>query len=347
MMNMNRRDFVYSLGVLYSAMFTGCWDSLKVLFKKTKGERAPAGRENLFQEEGKSLVAVVGGKDIKAMVREAVSLIGGLERMDVKGKNVLVKPNVVAGRPNPTTTNPKVVGAVVEMLYQGGAKGVFVGDMSALRMLPTKDNMEKTGITRAAEEAGARVLYFEDHEWINVKIPKGRYVREVGVTEWVFRAERVVNLPVIKTHRSAGYSICLKNFVGATHLKQRPYFVDRGHWEEVVAELNLAWSPELNIVDGTRTMVEGGPWRGTERETALVLASGDRIAADVVGMGVIKAFGLWKDAPSRVWEQRQIKRAVEAGLGAKSSEEMKVLASSLDGSQEFNALMEKVRAEIL
>jgi uncharacterized protein (DUF362 family) len=220
-MNINRRDFFYSAGVLYSALLSGCWDSLKVLFKKAKQERPPEAREDPFREAGKSLVAVVGGRDIKAMLKEAVSLIGGLERADIRGKVVLVKPNVVAGRPNPTTTNPEVVGAVVEVLYEEGAKGVLVGDMSALRKLPTRDNMEKTGIARAAEEAGARVLCFEDYEWIKVKIPQGRYLKEVGVTEWVFRADRVVNLPVLKAHKSAGYSICLKNFVGATHFRGR------------------------------------------------------------------------------------------------------------------------------
>jgi uncharacterized protein (DUF362 family) len=345
-MNMNRRDLFYSAGVLSSALLSGCWDSLRVLFRRAKEERPPAARGNPFLEDGKSLVAVVGGRDLKAMVREAVALIGGLGKAGIRGKTVLVKPNVVGGRPNPATTSPGVVRAVVEMLYEEGARGVLVGDMSAFRKLPTGVNMERTGIRRAAEEAGARVLHFEDHEWINVKLPMGRYITEVGVAEWVFKADRIVNLPVLKTHRSAGYSICLKNFVGATHFRERPYFVDRRHWAEVVAELNLAWSPDLNIVDGTKAMVEGGPWRGVEREANLVMASGDRVAADAVGLGIIKAFGLWEGRPSRVWEQGQIRRAAELGLGAGGVEDMKVLAASLDGSQEFRRLMEKMREGI-
>ena len=137
-------------------------------------------------------------------------------------------------------------------------------------------------------------------------------------------------------------TICVKNFVGATHFRQRPYFVDSRHWEEVVSEINLACSPDLNIVDGTKIMVSVGPRQGQEKDTNLILASGDRVAADIVGLGVIKSFGLAKKiAEKNVWQQRQIKRAVELSLGAKNAGEMKLLLKSLDGSREFAALMEK------
>jgi uncharacterized protein (DUF362 family) len=124
--------------------------------------------------------------------------------------------------------------------------------------------------------------------------------------------------------------------------------VDSDHWEEVVAEINLAYRPDLNIVDGTTIMVEGGPWSGQERNTDLVLASGDRVAADVVGLGLIKSFGLWKGVAARsVWDQRQIKRAVETGLGAKSGKDIKILAASLDKSRVFDDLMKTVRENVM
>jgi uncharacterized protein (DUF362 family) len=346
-MKLSRRGFFYLLALLAAAVLLLNWRSLKVFVSKPGGTRRPARRENPFTEGNRSLVSVVGGRDVKTMVREAVFRIGGFERIGVRGKAVLVKPNVVAGRKQPTTTNPEVVRAVVGLLYEEGAARVYVGDMSAMMRLPTKANMEKTGIRQAAEEAGAEVLYFEDHGWVRVALPEGRHLREVDVSEWIFRVDRVVNLPVIKTHRSARYSICLKNFVGATHFKQRPYLVDRRHWEEVVAELNMAYSPDLNIVDGTTIMVSGGPWEGKAADTDLVIASGDRVAADVVGLGIIRSFGLWPEVASPgVWQQGQIRRAVEAGLGAKSPEEIKLLTASLDESPEFEELIEKTKENI-
>jgi uncharacterized protein (DUF362 family) len=324
----NRRNFLYAMAILGSA-FTAGFGSVGALLKGTSGKREPIIRDNRYTSHGKSLVSVVGGGDVKRMVSEAVTLLGGFEKIDVKGKTVLVKPNVVDGKKNPTTTNPEVVRAVVELLFEAGAAVVWVGDMSALMKLSTKSNMEKTGIKLAAEKAGARAVYFEDHEWYEVPLAGGKYIKSVGVSEWIYNADRIVNLPVIKTHRSASYS---------------PYFVDSEHWEEVVTEINLAYTPDLNIADGTVTMVEGGPWSGKVVATNLILASGDRVAADVVGLGIIKAFGLWRDVTQKgVWEQRQIRRALDLGMGRG---EIELLTTSLDKNEEFLKLMRAARENI-
>lgn len=287
------------------------------LFFKPKRKMKPLKFDNPYKENGKALVGIVRGDDILEMTREAIALIGGFEKIGVKGKTVLVKPNIVSAEPSPATTNPEVVRAVARVLKEEGASKVIVGDMSAMLTLSTKRNMIKTGIKKAAEEAGAEVVCFEDYDWVEVELPDAEYISHVYVTEWVFNADRIINLPVIKTHRSASYSICLKNFIGATHLKFRPYLIDSAHWEELVAEINIAYQPHLNIVDGTRIMIEGGPWQGTAADTNLIIASGDRIAADIAGLEIIKGFGKWHMVADKdVWEQKQITRALKLGLGA-------------------------------
>ncbi len=299
---------------------------------------------NPFVRARKSLVAAVGGRDLPEMVRRAVSLIGGFGPLALRGKSVLVKPNVVGGNGHPTTTNPAVVAAVVSVLYEEGAGKVYVGDMSALIRGSTVKNMERSGILAAARGAGAEPLFFEDHGWVTVKVP-GKYLKEVSVTEWIRKVDRVVNLPVIKTHEYAGYSICLKNFVGATHFRQRPYFVNALRWEEVVTELNLAYRPDLNIADGTKVMVEGGPWEGRAEDANLILASGDRVACDVVGLALIKSYGRWKRLlTASPWEMGQVRRAVELGLGARSAREMELVTASLDGAPPFHARMGKLKS---
>ena len=317
-----------------------------MLFVKKRKKSPPRRAENVFTVEGKALVGVAGGARgdaVEGKVAEAVSLIGGFAKLGIKGKTVLVKPNVVNGEQSPTTTSPGVVASVVRLLYGEGAAKVYVGDMSALVTLSTKRNMKRSGITGAAEAEGAEVVVFEDHRWDEVALPGNSIVKTAYVTEWLYNVDLVVNLPVIKTHKSASYSICLKNFIGCTHLKQRPYIIDSSRWEEIVAEFNAAYVPDLNIVDGTVSMVEGGPWRGTTRDTGVIIASGDRVAADAVGLGVIKSFGLWDMVTAKdVWDQRQIRTALEIGAGS-PRERIRLVTGGGDG--EFKALMERVRGE--
>jgi uncharacterized protein (DUF362 family) len=108
-----------------------------------------------------------------------------------------------------------------------------------------------------------------------------------------------------------------------------------------VAEFNAAYTPDINIVDATTSMIEGGPWEGTPERTDLIIASGDRVAADVVGLGVIKSFGKWEPVVSKdVWEQTQLKTAVSLGLG-KPMEGIRLLKG--DGDERFETLMDAVK----
>lgn len=337
----SRRSMLKTSGFLLYFLLAGSRPALAQFFLRPKKKSGPRSRENAFTEGGKSLVGVSGKKDVGEAIREAVGLIGGFEKLGIKGKTVLVKPNVVSGEKNPATTNPEVVRSVVKILYGQGAKKVYVGDMSALRTFSTLRNMDRNGIRKFAEEAGAEVIIFEDFDWVDVSLPKNDHVKNAYVTEWVFRVDLIVNLPVIKTHRSASYSITLKNFIGCTHLRQRPYIMDSEHWEEIVAEFNGAYTPELNIVDGTVSMIEGGPWKGTEEATGIIIASGDRVASDITGLGVIKSFGKWEMVSEKdVWEQKQIKTALALGIGRGKED---IILRTGAGDEKFEALMEKVR----
>ncbi len=332
------------MGIISLSFLRGNKTAMAQLFFKPEKQKEPRAAINLFKEGNKALIGVSGDKSPMEMVKEAVSLIGGFERLDLKDKSVLVKPNVVSGEPNPATTNPEVVHAVVRLLYEHGAKKVYVGDMSAMLTLSTKRNMKKSGMEKAAKDAGAEVIAFEDYDWVEVELSGARYIKSAYVTEWLYKADIIINLPVIKTHRSASYSICLKNFIGCTHLRQRPYLIDSSQWEELIAEFNLAYAPDLNIVDGTVSMIEGGPWSGTPADTNLIIASGDRVGADIIGLAIIKSFGKWPMVTSKdIWEQRQIRHAIELGIGHKK-EDLKLVSGK--GSTDFQGLMEKARKQL-
>ncbi|MCG3115067.1 MAG: DUF362 domain-containing protein [Candidatus Manganitrophus sp. SA1] len=345
----SRRSFIQMAGALLPIFIANPFNLFRS-FTSPDGELRPVPhpKPNRFVQDGKALVSVVGGENIDRMVREAVDLIGGIDRLDLKGKTVLVKPNVVSHNPPPATTSPDVVRSVVKLLYEGGAGKVIVGDMSGVIRLPTRKNLKETGIEAAAREAGAEVIDFDDAEWIEVKPPQAQLSGKIYVARPVYEADLLVNVPVVKTHQSATYSICLKNLVGVTHPRNRPYRVNPARWEEVVAEMNLAAHPDLNIVDATTIMVAGGPQEGPAEKTNMIFASGDRIAADVVGLGLIKHFNRWKGVGEiSVWAQRQIRYAQAIGLGIKDAASMKMITKRLEGDEAvFSALIAKIESAL-
>ncbi|MGH7394065.1 MAG: DUF362 domain-containing protein, partial [Candidatus Methylomirabilales bacterium] len=168
------------------------------------------------------------------------------------------------------------------------------------------------------------------------------------VARAVYEAERLVSVPVLKAHRSASYSLALKNTVGVVHARNKPWAYGGSAWEEVVAELNLAVHPRLYVADALQVMASGGPWSGEVVRPGCILASTDPVALDVVGLGVLKHYGKADHVVGKgVWEQVQVRRAIELKLGVRNAEEVEIVGRDLTGGDAaFARLLERVRAEV-
>jgi uncharacterized protein (DUF362 family) len=286
---------------------------------------------NPFKNGAKSLVAMVHGTDVPAMVERAIELLGGLGKLPLAGTRTLLKPNVVAGGAPPITTDPRVVQALGALVQAEKPASLAVGEMSAVMALPTRPHLEHAGMIQVARAIGAEVIAFDEEDWVEVRPPHVDYTTTVYVAKAAYEAQRLISLPVIKTHRHASFSCALKNTVGCVHGKNKPWMYGSG-WEAAVAELNAAVRPHLYVVDGLQSLVQGGPWAGEAVPTQVVLASGDPIATDVVALGLIKAFGRWELVTTKgVWEQVQIRHAIALGLGAHGPDEVELVAEDLRG----------------
>jgi uncharacterized protein (DUF362 family) len=109
----------------------------------------------------------------------------------------------------------------------------------------------------------------------------------------------------------------------------------------MIAEINAAYSPDLIVLDGVTALVKGGPDRGELVQSNVMLASTDRVALDAVGVAILRHFGTTPDVDrGRVFEQEQIARAVELGLGARGPEEIDIVTDDADS----RAFAEQIQA---
>jgi uncharacterized protein (DUF362 family) len=353
-MFLTRRNFFSRLGfglTFLPALAFAPRSILGALLFEPKGEQVPAKPlpANPFVRNGKAVVAMVHGDNPEPMLREGLSLIGGIERLALQGKRVLIKPNVVNDRPPPTTTSPQVIAAVVRLVREAGASEVTVADSSGVIRFPTSANLEATGVKQAAESAGARVLPLDEEPWVRVEPVGAKALPRYYVSKPVYDADVFINLPVIKTHKFAHYSCSLKNLVGITHPRYRPSVSFLApDWHERIAELNLSVHPLLTIADGTTLMIAGGPTSGDAAHANVLLLSGDRIALDAVAVALIRTYDAWpKVTEQGVWEQRQIKRAIELGLGVRGPDELDLVVRSVSGQDPaFEQRVAKIRKDL-
>lgn len=281
---------------------------------------------------GQAVVGLARSADIEKMVRKAIDLAGGLPFLRPNA-TVLLKPNVNSGDPSPATTNPGVVAAVVKIVREHSPKRVIVADHSNPNTGPTVANMKKVGIYQAAVEAGAEVIGLEDEEWKRVA-PQGASHWHGGfsVPKLIIEVDHLITLPVVKAHYMAAYSMALKNTIGLIHPRDRGilHSTVEPSFGSMIAEANLARLADFAVMDATQAMVTGGPYSGRVAQPSLILATSDMIAADVTGLALLKHLGTTSAVRDKVvWEQQQVSRAVELGLGISRADQLILTAEGV------------------
>jgi len=97
---------------------------------------------------------------------------------------------------------------------------------------------------------------------------------------------------------------------------------------KMIAELNQPFAPALIVLDAVEAFVDGGPATGTLVRGNAVLASTDRVAVDATGVAILKHLGSnEKIMTPKIFEQEQIARAVELGLGAAAPDQIELVAA--------------------
>jgi len=306
-------------------------------------------------------VAAVRGQDLYAMTRDAMDALGGIQKIVNSGETVFIKPNMttlpfvpyignrfVAG----DCTKPEIVIAVTEECLRAGAAEVIVGDGAQMPTFDWELATTLDGSTNLAAEAerlsskyGRKVtlacLDTASPEWIEV--PTSTYLGKVAISSLVARADRVISIPVMKTHEWAQLTLSLKNFVGVTPLERYGWKGADTMWSRAlldhsspaaIAQLFLdivnAVKPDLAIIDASIGLEGDGPSTDSGGATVdmkdrlgswLVLASTDLVAADATAARIMS---------HDVASVKQLGMAYAMGLGEMREESIEIVGERLD-----------------
>jgi len=279
-----------------------------------------------------STVAFVKAAERADGVRQALAL---LDIQPVKGKELFLKPNLNSADPAPGSTHPDVLRTVVQYLQQEGATKITVGDRSG--MGDTRTVMQEAGVLHLADEMGFETVVFDEmgaEQWQAFDPVGCHWKRGFCVARPVLQADAVVQCCCLKTHRFGGhFTLSLKNSVGLV-AKQVPgegydYMHElhsSPHQRTMIAEINQVYRPSLVVLDGVAAFTERGPDKGPVVDAHVVLAGVDRVAIDAVGVALLRHFGTTPQVSrGKVFEQEQIARAVELGLGVQSPDQIELV----------------------
>jgi len=270
---------------------------------------------NPWLRNGQALVAKVkAGGDVRAAIERVIALLGSLEQVIDRGDRVLLKPNFNSQDPYPGSTDLAFLRAVVELLLEAGAK-VTIGESSGGIWRPTRKVFRKVGMFELARDLGVELVAFDDKpdDWVRVKI-NGDYLSSVSMPRSAYEADKIIYLPLMKTHIRGRFSGALKLAVGFMHPGELRALHAR-HLERKIAEISLCWQPNLIIMDGRKAFVSGGPDKGQLEKPEVVLASGDLVAIDVEAIKVLLAYEANNKLVADPWQLPQVMTALKRSLG--------------------------------
>ncbi len=277
------------------------------------------GKSAVGPSEPTARVAAVTGTDLGRMAREVLGPLGGMETVVRPGETVFIKPNMVslpwAEHGNSFSggecTKAEIVVAVAAECLRVGAAEVTVGDGSHAVELPWEHATTLDGTTNLSSEMArltaeygrpARVASLEADTPDWVPVPSDTDLGSILVSGLVTSADRVISIPVAKTHSWAQLTLSLKNFVGVAPLwrygdlpngiPDRGVVFDHSSPRAIAAiylDMVRAIQPDLAIIDFSIGIEGDGPNLSHGGRTVdmrnrlgsyLLLASKDLVAAD-------------------------------------------------------------------
>jgi uncharacterized protein (DUF362 family) len=251
-------------------------------------------------------VAVARGADAEAITVAALAALGGIERFVKAGNDVIIKPNICVDYHPPeyaATTNPTVVGTLVRLCFDAGARRVRVMD-NGFGGTP-ESGYARSGIEEAVRASGGEMEVMNRNKFKKVAIPAGRSIKEWPIYQDALDADVLINVPIAKHHSLARLTLGGKNLMGL--------ILNRGsiHSElgQRIADLTSVIRPTLTVIDAVRILMRHGPTGGNLEDVKLaetVIASEDIVAADAYATTLFGLEGA---------EISYIRAAAEMGLG--------------------------------
>jgi uncharacterized protein (DUF362 family) len=255
--------------------------------------------------------------------------------LPVRGKTVLLKPNLVGPDPLGTTnTHPAVIAATRETFLRLGAAVVLIGDGPGTE----RDTQAVLESMRLREFAGPLTglfvdLNLDDVERVVLKTHASR-LNELYLPKTVRGVDFLVSLPKMKTHHWAGVTLSLKNMFGVVPGGCYGWPKNILHWagiDRAILDINAAVRPDFAIVDGIIGMEGNGPLQGMPKHCGVIVMGDDPVAVDSTCARVMGLF------PERI---KYLSRAATL-LGHMETEKIRQLGESIDNVRKPFAVLKE------
>jgi len=278
---MNRREFIKVSAVAsLSSLVGGCRPSVRW-------------DRDAYRKTATSRVAILEARSYQTSLKDIISRGIHLLKLDVKGKRIVLKPNLVEFDPKGViNTHPAVIEAAIGSFRSLGAREVVVAEGPGHRR-DSEYLLTASGIYDVINEHRVRYV---DLNTDDVRLTKLRSsftnLRQLYLPETLFNADLLVSMPKLKTHHWAGVTLSLKNMFGVVPGSVYGWPKNALHWAGIhgsILDINSSLPiPQFAIVDGIVGMEGNGPLQGQAKQSGVLILGDDLVAVDATAARLMK-----------------------------------------------------------
>ena len=305
-------------------------------------------------------VAAIRGENLDAMTRDAIDALGGIRTVVNKGETVFIKPNFVTipwAESNRCfqvgeCTKPEILIAVADECLKAGAKEVIIGEGSHLPKFDWQYAVTLNGETNLVKEARRlsskydgkvtlACLETDSPGWVEVLSKTS--LDKIAISSLVANADKVISIPVAKTHSWAQLTLAAKNFVGVTPMSRYAQLIANTWWNrgtfdhsspqaiaQVFLDIAKGKKIDLSIIDFSIGIEGDGPSMSQGASTVdmkkrlgswAIIASRDIMAVDATAARIMN---------HDTKKVKQLAMGFEMGLGEIREASIEVLGEKVD-----------------
>jgi len=270
---LSRRRFLQASSTLgLASLVDGC------------AERKPTWKRGGYRKSGQSRVAILKAatydRDLTSVILDGIKSF----RLDVAGKRVLLKPNLVEyERDTVINTHPAVIGAAIEAFLKLGAKEVKVGEGPGHRR-DTDGLLLASGLYPFLKDTKTQFVDLNLDDIRRVPLQSDFMgIDSLYFADTVLQSDLLVSMPKLKTHHWAGMTLSMKNLFGIVPGIKYGWPKNFLHWHgihESIIDINSSVQSHFAIVDGIVGMEGNGPIQGTPKPVGVLVFGDDPVAVD-------------------------------------------------------------------
>ncbi|MHB1419694.1 MAG: DUF362 domain-containing protein [Bacillota bacterium] len=239
----------------------------------------------------KPVVSVVKYQDPFVSLKEAIDLCDGLNNLRKEDK-IVIKPNIVAYDfdypvPYGAVVTSVLMEALVRLLAENGYNNLTIAEGPATDENIGQAAFAALGYGKLQERYGVKLIDLHEDKFVPTEFENSL---KLNVAESILTADKIITMPVLKTHSACQVSLGIKNLKGVLNRKSRQVC----HGAEPECDLDLTFNQVIDklpvalcIIDGVYALPKGPGPSGEAFRKNLVIASRDTYACDVVGAEIM------------------------------------------------------------